>query len=66
MSFSIYADLTANIATWIARSDLTANIPDFITLFEAKAARKLRQAISLSRVEREMFEDLQYSGRGVG
>ncbi len=42
MSFSIYADLTANIATWIARSDLTANIPDFITLFEAKAARKLR------------------------
>jgi hypothetical protein len=42
MAFTTYANLTANIATWLARSDLTDNIPDFITLFEAHAARKLR------------------------
>jgi hypothetical protein len=42
MSFSTYADLQSQVATWLARSDLTTNIPDFITLFEAAAARKLR------------------------
>lgn len=42
MSFSSYADLQTNIADWLARSDLTANIPDFITLFEAAAARRLQ------------------------
>lgn len=41
MTFSTYADLQTQIASWLARSDLTTNIPDFITLFEASIARKL-------------------------
>lgn len=42
MSFSDYSSLVTSIASWIARDDLTATIPDFITLFEAEANRKLR------------------------
>jgi hypothetical protein len=42
MSFSTYADLKSQIADYLARNDLTSNIPDFITLFEAVAVRRLR------------------------
>lgn len=42
MSLSTYADLQTQIANWLARDDLTSYIPDFITLFEAAAARKLK------------------------
>lgn len=42
MSLSTYSDLQTQVANWLHRSDLTAYIPDFITLFEAAAARKLR------------------------
>lgn len=42
MAITTYAELKTAIASWLARDDLTANIPDFITLFEASAARKLR------------------------
>ena len=42
MALSTYADLQASIASWLARDDLTAYIPDFITLFEADAARQLK------------------------
>lgn len=42
MAFSSYAELQTAIASWLARDDLTTYIPDFITLFEATAARKLR------------------------
>lgn len=42
MSFSTYADLQTNVASWLARDDLTTQIPDFITLFEAAACRKLK------------------------
>lgn len=42
MSITTYAELQTAVASWMARSDLTANIPDFITLFEAEAAPKLR------------------------
>jgi hypothetical protein len=41
MAFNSYADLQTAIVSWLARDDLTANIPDFITLFEATAARRL-------------------------
>jgi hypothetical protein len=36
-----YATLVAAIAEWLARSDLTARIPDFVTLAEAKINRVL-------------------------
>src|SRR4051794_29214485 len=42
MAISTYAELQTAIASWMARTDLTTNIPDFITLFEAEAARRLR------------------------
>lgn len=43
MSITTYSDLQTQIGNWIARSDLTSNIPDFITLFEAYAARRMRK-----------------------
>jgi len=42
MPLQTYADLQAAIATWLARADLAANIPDFIALFETVANRRLR------------------------
>lgn len=42
MAITTYAGLKTAIATWLARDDLTDNIPDFIALFEATAARRLR------------------------
>jgi hypothetical protein len=42
MTIQTYSDLQGAIASWIARADLSANIPDFITLFESAASRRLR------------------------
>lgn len=42
MAITTYAELQTAIANWLARDDLTAYIPDFITLFEATAVRRLR------------------------
>lgn len=42
MSITTYSELETAVASWMARDDLTSNIPDFITLFEAEANRRLR------------------------
>ena len=42
MALTNNADLLASIAAWINRTDLTAVIPDFVTLAEAKISRDLR------------------------
>jgi len=42
MALATYNDLLAAVAAWVARDNLTANIPDFVTLFEAEANRRLR------------------------
>ena len=42
MALSTYTDLQTSIANWLVRSDLTAVIPDFITLAEERIARDLR------------------------
>jgi hypothetical protein len=42
MTIATYADLQTAVANWLARSDLAANIPDFIMIFEAVANRRLR------------------------
>jgi hypothetical protein len=42
MSLTNYTDLQTGIANWLQRQDLAAVIPDFITLFEAAANRRLR------------------------
>jgi hypothetical protein len=42
MALSTYTELKAAVASWLARSDLTSQIPDFITLAESKLNRTLR------------------------
>ena len=42
MALATYADLQTQVANWLHRSDLTTYIPDFITLFEAAAARRMK------------------------
>ncbi len=42
MAITTYAELQSAIANWLKRDNLTAYIPDFITLFEAAAARRLK------------------------
>jgi hypothetical protein len=42
MALATYTDLLASIAGWMNRTDLTAVIPDFVTLAEARISRDLR------------------------
>jgi hypothetical protein len=42
MPLTNYSDLQTQVSNWLARADLSANIPDFVTLFEACANRRLR------------------------
>lgn len=42
MSLATYSDLQTAAASWLDRSDLTSNIPDFITIAETEIFRKLR------------------------
>jgi hypothetical protein len=42
MPLATYADLQAAVASWLARDDLGAAIPDFIAVFESVANRRLR------------------------
>ena len=42
MAFTTYAELLTSIATWLHRSDLTAMIPDFVSLGEDRIYRSLR------------------------
>lgn len=42
MSFATYSDLQTSIAGYLARSDLTTQIPDFITFAENRLRRELR------------------------
>jgi len=42
MSFATYSDLQTSIGNYFARSDLTSQIPDFITFAENRLRRELR------------------------
>lgn len=42
MALLTYADLQTQVANWLGRTELTANIPDFVTLFEAWVNRRLQ------------------------
>lgn len=42
MSLTTYSDLQTSIANYLARSDLTSQIPDFITFAENRLRRELR------------------------
>lgn len=42
MAITTYAELQTAVGNWLDRSDLTARIPEFVTLFEAIVNRDLR------------------------
>ena len=42
MALSTYTNLLAAVATWLGRSDLTSQIPDFVTLAQARINREVR------------------------
>ena len=52
MALSTNADLQASIADWLNRSDLSAQIPDFLTLAQLKINRRL------SIVEQEILTEI--------
>lgn len=56
---STYAILQADIASWLARESLTAQIPSFIRLAEDKMARELRIQPMMRR-QRANGNDTQY------
>tara|TARA_R100001463_G_scaffold59_1_gene259 strand:+ start:3891 stop:4508 length:618 start_codon:yes stop_codon:yes gene_type:complete len=51
MALSTYSELQTSIANYLNRSDLTDNIPDFITLTEGKLNRDLLIRASVVRAE---------------
>ena len=59
MSITTYSELKASIGNWLNRDDLTAVIPDFISLAEADISRRLRHWQMEERATAEM--DTQYS-----
>jgi hypothetical protein len=46
MAITTYAELLAATANWLVRGDLTARIPEFITLAEARLNRVLRARLA--------------------
>jgi hypothetical protein len=48
MAITTYAELQAATANWLVRGDLTARIPEFITLAEARLNRVLRARLAES------------------
>lgn len=50
MALNTYATLQTAIADWLNRTDLTATIPDFITLAEAEIKRRLRRSTTRTTI----------------
>jgi hypothetical protein len=59
MALTTYTELKASVADWINRDDLTAVIPDFISLAEAQIERTLRTRQMIVRATASM--DTEYS-----
>lgn len=58
MALSTYTELRTSIADWLNRSDLSATIPDFISLAEAQIERTLRTRQMIVRANASL--DSQY------
>src|SRR5690349_24583768 len=43
MALTSYTTLCAAVADWLGRTDLTSQIPDFVTLAEAEMKRRIRK-----------------------
>lgn len=50
MAITTYAQLQAAAANWLVRADLTARIPEFITLAEARLNRLLRTRLAETEI----------------
>ena len=50
MAITTYAELQAAAANWLVRGDLTARIPEFVTLAEARLNRVLRARLAETEV----------------
>jgi hypothetical protein len=48
VSITTYAELQTAVAGWVNRSDLSARVPEFIALFEARARRDLKDWLRFS------------------
>tara|TARA_R110000796_G_C14549086_1_gene433651 strand:- start:348 stop:947 length:600 start_codon:yes stop_codon:yes gene_type:complete len=46
MSLATYAELKSSVANWLNRTDLTAEIPDFIKLAEIRIAHEVRLTVN--------------------
>ena len=57
MSLTTYSDLQTSIANYLARSDLTSQIPDFITFAENRLRRELRIRQMLKSVTTATVKD---------
>lgn len=51
MPLTNYGELKTSVADWLGRDDLTTRIPDFITLFEAKARRDYGGTVLAAKVD---------------
>jgi hypothetical protein len=58
MALTTYAELKTSIGDWLNRADLTAVIPDFISLAEAQVERTLRTRQMIVRANASF--DAQY------
>ena len=65
MAFDTYANLKTAIANFLARDDLTTQIPDFISLAEARMSRELDTRSQEKRMltSAEYESDQQYRRR---
>jgi hypothetical protein len=59
MALANYTDLIASVASWAHRTDLTAIIPDFVSLAEARISRdlRLRKQITTTSVLTTAYSD---------
>ena len=57
MALGTFSDLKTSIASWLARDDLTAQIPDFITLAESRMNKELRLRHMLKRANANTAAD---------
>ena len=56
MALANYGDLKSTVADWLNRTDLTAVIPTFVLLTEAKIRRVLRGAVARATVTASSYE----------
>jgi len=61
MAITTYAELQAAVADWLNRQDLTATIPNFISLAEAQLNRELRHRKMITRAT--LTVDAQYENQ---